>query len=198
MKASVYTRPDKPRTVRVRERRAPQAVPAADLPAAFVEVDRATECHITPPPVAARMVEYLGDVGTGPILEPEAGTGNLIAALLAAGFDPGQVAAVERHAALCEALGRRFPDVATLQGCFLDMVADGRVSGLYRGVIMNPPFRAARHHVAAARALLSPGGVLVALVPATFEHPEASELERLPPDTFTSTTVYTKIVRIRP
>lgn len=38
---------------------------------------------------------------------------------------------------------------------------------------------------------------LVALVPVTFEHPEAEHLETLPPDTFSTARVHTKIIRIR-
>ena len=38
---------------------------------------------------------------------------------------------------------------------------------------------------------------LVALVPVTFEYPEAEQLETLPPDTFSTARVHTKIIRIR-
>ena len=37
----------------------------------------------------------------------------------------------------------------------------------------------------------------MALVPVTFEHPEADYLETLPPDTFSTARVHTKIVRMR-
>ena len=66
---------------------------------------------------------------------------------------------------------------------------------------MNPPFRELRKHVAAALSLLGRGGhdaaTLVALVPVTFEHPDAEHLETLPPDTFSPARVHTKIIRIQ-
>lgn len=37
---------------------------------------------------------------------------------------------------------------------------------------------------------------LVALVPITFQHPDAEHLETLPPDTFSTAKVHTKIIRI--
>jgi hypothetical protein len=40
------------------------------------------------------------------------------------------------------------------------------------------------------------GASLVALVPVTYQHPDAEELETLPNDTFASAKVYTKIVRL--
>ena len=69
-------------------------------------------------------------------------------------------------------------------------------------ILMNPPFRDVRKHVAAALTLLGRGGhveaaTLVALVPVTFDHPEAEHLETLPPDTFSTARVHTKIVRVR-
>ena len=78
MKQSVYSRPNKPkRAYTDRLERVPERVP--DLPS-LVEVDTATECHVTPADVAARMVDYLGAV-QGVVLEPSAGTGNLLNAL---------------------------------------------------------------------------------------------------------------------
>lgn len=53
-----------------------------------VVVDRATECHVTPAGVAARMARYLGPTGDYLTLEPSAGTGALIKALLASGHSP--------------------------------------------------------------------------------------------------------------
>jgi hypothetical protein len=67
---------------------------------------------------------------------------------------------------------------------------------------MNPPFSDVRKHVAAALSLLGRGGhsepaTLVALVPVTFDHLEAVELERLPESTFSTARVWTKLIRIR-
>jgi hypothetical protein len=68
-------------------------------------------------------------------------------------------------------------------------------------VIMNPPFSDVRKHVAAALSLMGRGGhaepaTLVALVPITFQHDDAETLETLPPDTFATAKVHTKIIRI--
>ncbi|AOR76524.1 hypothetical protein BES08_07040 [Novosphingobium resinovorum] len=62
--------------------------------------------------------------------------------------------------------------------------------------------RDVRKHVAAAVSLMGRNGhddvpTLVALVPITFRHPGAEELETLPADTFDTAKVYTKIIRIR-
>lgn len=194
MKPSCYTRPDKPLRLPVTPRRGREVVPAAFKAAAPpVAVDRASECHVTPPDVAARMVEYLGDYA-GPILEPSAGTGNLVAALIAAGADPGDIVAVERHLTLAAGLQSRFPGVAVYPEDFLEHAAAD--CGRFGAVIINPPFSAARAHIAAAISVLAPGGVMVALVPVTFRHDYAEEIETLTPDTFAAARVHTKLIRL--
>ena len=80
MKKSVYTRPNKPQYIDVKKRLAVEIKEPAPLPDPVI-VDMATECHVTPKPVADRMVEYLGPVGDFITLEPSAGTGALIEAL---------------------------------------------------------------------------------------------------------------------
>lgn len=67
---------------------------------------------------------------------------------------------------------------------------------------MNPPFSGVRKHVAAALSLMGQNGhdspaCLVALVPITFQHESAEELEILPEGTFPTANVRTKIIRIR-
>lgn len=80
----------------------------------------------------------------------------------------------------------------------VDEVA-GRVE--FPRIIMNPPFSSVRKHIAAALRLMGRGGHaeparLVALVPITFDHPEAVTLETLPADTFATAKVNTKIICI--
>lgn len=186
MKGSVYSRPNKPRRLIVANRgRVAERLPSP-LPEP-ITVDAGTECHVTPEDVAERMVDYL-DVD-GPVLEPSAGTGNLIQALRDGGYN--DITAVERHWGLCEAITARFPDIEPIQGCFLEYALEGH---RFAGIVMNPPFRQVRKHIESARLLLAPGGVLVALVPITFNG-IGTEIEKLGPDTFVSAKVHTKIVR---
>jgi hypothetical protein len=198
MKPGVYTRPDKPMFVPVRRRRDFAALPRAEVPE-IVAVDRATECHVTPPDVAARMVEYLGPPGDYLTLEPSAGTGNLTRALLESGHSRHELTQVERHTKLAAVLHQFGP---VINRCFLEYAAEARGKVEFPRVIMNPPFSDVRKHVAAALSLMGRNGhdcapCLVALVPITFRHELAEELEILPDDTFATARVNTKLIRIR-
>jgi len=194
---SIYSRPDKPLRIAVRPRSDFEPLGTVEI-AEPVIVDKFTECHVTPSDVAARMVEYLGPVGDYLTLEPSAGTGQLSKALLAAGHSRHELTQVERHITLAGGLHQFGP---VINRCFLEWAAEvaGRVE--YPRVIMNPPFREVRKHIAAALSLLGRGGhaepaILVALVPVTFEHSSAETLETLPVDTFATAKVVTKIIRI--
>lgn len=198
MKTNVYTRPAKPLGLTVKDRRdfAPITKTA---PIEIIAVDRATECHVTPNDVAARMVGYLGPVGDYLTLEPSAGTGQLARALLASGHSKYALTMIERHNTLAARLHALGP---TINRCFLEWAAEVRGRIEYPRILMNPPFSDVRKHVAAALTLLGRGGhdepaTLIALVPVTFEHPDAVELERLPSSTFATAKVWTKIVRFQ-
>lgn len=192
---SMYSRPNKPLTIPVRGRHAPPALNLPDPPE-VIAVDRATECHVTPTPVAQRMVEYLGPQGDYLTLEPSAGTGQLVRALLDSGHSPYELTMVERHHALVSQLRKLGP---VIHGCFLEYA---REPAAFPRILMNPPFSEVRKHIAAALSILNRGGhqepaTLIALVPVTFHHPEAEHLETLPPDTFQTARVNTKIIRIQ-
>ncbi|MEO1986416.1 MAG: methyltransferase type 11 [Martelella sp.] len=195
---AIYSRPNKPLTIPVRKRG--EVAPLATIEAPeIIAVDRATECHVTPDDVARRMVDYLGPQGDYLTLEPSAGTGQLARALIAAGHSPQELTMIERHHKLAAGLHLIGP---TINRCFLEYAGEVKGSAEFPRIIMNPPFREARRHVAAALSLLDRGGhvepaTLVALVPVTFEHPEAEHLETLPPDTFSTARVHTKIIRMR-
>ncbi|WP_108610811.1 methyltransferase type 11 [Aminobacter sp. MSH1] len=194
----IYSRPDKPMQILVRRRERFDA-PAVTEIAQPVVVDRATECHVTPGDVAARMVGYLGPQGDFLTLEPSAGTGQLVRALLASGHSRCELTMVERHRTLALALEKLGP---CWNRCFLEYAEEARGRIEFPRIIMNPPFRDVRKHVAAALSLLGRGGhgepaTLVALVPCAFEHPEAETLEDLPDDTFAAAKVRTKIIRIQ-
>jgi hypothetical protein len=198
MNPAVYKRPAKPLTIPVR-RRDDFAPIAKAAPIDVIAVDKATECHVTPFDVAARMVDYLGRPGDYLTLEPSAGTGQLARALLASGHSRHELTMVERHIGLA---GRLTSIGPTINRCFLEYAAEARGKVEFPRIIMNPPFSDVRKHVAAALALLGRGGhdepaTLVALVPVTFEHAEAIELERLPDSTFATARVHTKIIRIQ-
>lgn len=200
MKKSVYSRPGKPKTMFVHRReRVPTTAPF-DAPQ-ILQVDRGTECHVTPLPVGSRMVDYLGSPVEAPILEPQAGTGNLVNALLNAGYASQHILAIERNFTLCKHIESRFNgSIKTIQQCFLEYSNEVEKKITFPRIITNPPFKFVRHHMKAAINLLEKGAfesaVLVGLVPITYEHELAETMEVLPPDTFPSTTVNTKIIRI--
>ena len=194
----IYTRPNKPLVIPVRKRGEPAPLDEIKAPE-IVAVDRATECHVTPEDVARRMVEYLGPQGDFLTLEPSAGTGQLVRALLASGHSDCELVMVERHNTLAAGLRHLGP---VINRCFLEYADEARGKVQFPRIIMNPPFSQVRKHVAAALSLLGQGGhtdpaTLVALVPVTFDHPDAEHMETLPGDTFSTARVSTKIIRIR-
>ena len=198
MNPSVYTRPAKPLRAEVRRRQDFAEVEREPLPE-VVTVDKATECHVTPPDVARRMVEALGPAGDYLTLEPSAGTGNLARALIESGHSPCELCLVERHNSLANRL--RFDGAGIVNRCFLEWAEEVRGKVAFPRIIMNPPFRHVRQHVAAARSLMGRNGhqcapVLVALVPVTFEAEGMETREQLGPDTFATAKVRTKIIRI--
>jgi protein-L-isoaspartate O-methyltransferase len=116
----------------------------------------------TPPEIAERMVE-LAEIEPGMcVLEPSAGTGNLIKAVL--DTVDTEVLAYEINQNLCGQIERVFPSYKcqVRQRDFLE-VTD--YQGYYPRIIMNPPFENAVDikHINHALAMLKPGGRLVAL-----------------------------------
>ncbi|EKU73332.1 MULTISPECIES: hypothetical protein [Sphingomonadales] len=198
MKRSVYTRPDKPLRIAVKARSDFAKVEIASTPE-IIAIDKFTECHVTPPEVAARMVRYLGEVGDYLTLEPSAGTGSLSRALIESGHSPCELVQVERHTKLLAPL---YQFGTVINRCFLEYSAEVRGKVEFARVIMNPPFSQVRRHIAAALDLMGPHGhleapTLVALVPVTFETVDMETLEHLTDDTFATARVRTKIIRIR-
>lgn len=196
MDASVYSRPNKPKTIHVRDRRFQEPVTAPESIPEPIILDRHTECHVTPENVCDRMVRYLELAEGDTVLEPEFGTGNLINAVLKAGIDARQVTGVERHQVLFSKVAQRFTDrpLNLVNGCFLAWSENQE--SRFSKIIMNPPFRQVRKHMNAALSLLSDDGVLVALVPTTYRHERMSVLETLDRDTFAYAKVMTKLIAI--
>ena len=147
----------------------------------------------TPPDLAARMVE-LADIQPGhQVLEPSAGTGNLVRAIVD-GEPRCEVCAIEVNPELAERLRQNFPlgRVAIRNDDFLAYaLPPGDPVSLFDRVVMNPPFDhgADIKHIRHALTFLKPGGRLVALCAngprqrAAFL-PIANKAEGLPADTF--------------
>ena len=202
MKQSVYTRPDKPTRLEVKKR---FGAPARVLPKApeVLAVDRASECHVTPESIAETMVDALEASRDQLTLEPQAGTGSLVQALLDDGHSPFEITMVERSIELCGAIRKRFSSTSLpdpIQQCFLDYAGEAENKIEFSRIIMNPPFRKTKPHIDAALSLLGNSGhtnsILVPLVQSTFEHEEAELIETLSDDVFGSTKVNSKIIKI--
>jgi len=170
-----------------------------------VQVAIAPQLFPTPPHVAARMVELLDlDSWNGEpwdtlrVLEPSAGTGNLIAAVLESRPE-AQVIAWEINEALAYALAQKFSGETVHCGDFLGTTPPRQ----YDAVIMNPPFERGiwKAHLRHAYEQLLPGGRLVAVLPQAPDLERVCkalctrvEIERLPDNTFAGTGVRTALV----
>lgn len=144
-----------------------------------VDQDKADAWFATPPAVAAKVVELLGEIPAGSrILEPSAGDGALLVALALSGKAPvvqrGDLApcfvmALELAAARAEAACAAAPWAAgrIYLEDFLVMPVDV-YGGKFDRILMNPPWGHGREyaHVLHALELLAPGGRLVAVLPA--------------------------------
>ncbi len=130
----------------------------------------------TPMAVACQLVKLANLQHGQVVLEPSAGRGNLVAAILDPSCTPDtSVLAVEREPGYAEALRQRFPDnrfrgmVTVYEGDFLVEGVDQ--GSLVDSVVMSPPFvrengKDHMDHVRIAYALLNPGdGRLVSVLP---------------------------------
>lgn len=75
-----------------------------------IMVDKGTECHVTPPKIAGNMFYYLDLRAGHKLLEPSAGTGNIVLAMADRGHEPKDIIAVERHYSLCDVMRDRFAE----------------------------------------------------------------------------------------
>lgn len=168
------------------------AAMAASLRAG-VQTVTAPQLFPTPPDLARRMVELAGIEPGHRVLEPSAGTGALLEAIVEAGGVP---VAVEINGRLCAQLRQRFADVreADFMACNGDL-------GKFDRIVMNPPFAAAMdaQHIQHARTMLKPGGRLVAICangPRQYTALRALAMtwEQLPMGTFGGTNVRTVLL----
>lgn len=158
MDKSIYTRPDKPKTMLVsRRKESPERVALAvpDL----LMVDRSTECFVTPASVIDLMIEHAGLLMAHKILEPSAGT--------------GAIAIRVRELHPCADL-HVFELSPTLQHILKELGFDPcgsdflefNGSGQYDRILMNPPFSKLQDidHVRKAYECLAPDGRLIAIM----------------------------------
>ncbi len=132
-----------------------------------IKITSAPQLFPTPPPLADEMIER-ADIRAGMlILEPQAGTGRLLDALIRQNFT-GAIVAVEHSLSLVDQLRRRYEDgpgitYGIVGGDFLKYTPEQL--GTFDRIVSNPPFGkgADVDHINHARRFLRPGGILVAL-----------------------------------
>lgn len=151
-----------------------------------IKVETAPQLFPTPPDIAERMV-LMADIKPGmKVLEPSAGTGNIIRELVNEGGC--SITGVEINGRLCELLRETFRFRQLVNENFLS--CNGNL-GVFDRVVMNPPFEKAADikHIEHALKFLKPGGVLVSLCangPRQNDKlkPLADEWEELPQGSF--------------
>jgi hypothetical protein len=157
--------------------RADEALRAILADGSVVDKKRTLGQFYTPAELADRLVAAAG-IGSGDaVLEPSAGGGALIDAVLRLGHDLQDVLAVELDPTTADELRRRFAHIYDDRGNVTVSVRDGDFLGLEppvrlgdraERVVMNPPFAdgAALRHLVHALRFLSCRGVLAAVMPA--------------------------------
>lgn len=155
---------------------------------AGVQVVTAPQLFPTPPEIAARMAA-LADLRDGVcVLEPSAGTGNLVQAVR--DVVDTEIVGIEINRDLCRALEKRFPSYVLNVRCADFLSLNGEL-GKFERILMNPPFAngADIKHIKHALEYLQPGGRLVAICAngprqQAELQPLADSWEELPTDTF--------------
>jgi hypothetical protein len=198
----------------------PPAVAAVQnaLKAGGVQVAVAPQLFPTPPALARRMASLVGPtMGGMRVLEPSAGTGNLVRAIMdsATGADNVRIVAVEIAAPCILKLweqrqctvGATEATYNIKQGDFLQYHPNDRTNpslwglGYFHAILMNPPFDHGVDidHIKHALQFLKPGGKLVAICANGSRQqkelkPLASTWEELPDDTFAASGTHVRTV----
>lgn len=176
---------------------------------AGVKVVVAPQLFPTPPEVADEMVALAEITKDDIVLEPEAGTGNLIDAVKRSGVDPISFTAIEQNHSLRDGLvarrerGEWWSDMQIVAADFLSVTSTDPSNGGFTKVLMNPPFENGSDikHVEHALEMLRPGGKLVAIVAGgprqerAFKD-RASHWQELPSGTFAGTGVRSILMAI--
>jgi hypothetical protein len=169
---------------------------------AGVQVAVAPQLFPTPPALAACMATLAGIEYKDRVLEPSAGTGNLLRAIVEA--EPtAKIHAVEINRALCDALpASLMADGEALCADFLTCTTEQL--GRFNKILMNPPFANGADvvHIKHALHFLERDGVLVALCangPRQQKElrPLATTWEELPEGTFADTSVRAVLMAVR-
>ena len=153
-----------------------------------VQVAVAPQLFETPRDVARSMAGLADLRGDLKILEPSAGTGRLVDAIIDCGVIKSKIFLVEENQHLSSALAKKYGRV--YPGDFLERCG-WELGGPFDRILMNPPFErgADIKHVLHALEMLKPGGILVGICAggprqkAQIE-PLAAYWEELPPGTF--------------
>ncbi len=127
-----------------------------------VQTVSAPQLFPTPPETAAYMVE-LAEIEPGMcVLEPSAGTGNIVQAIVDSVNT--EVRGYEINQDLCNQLTVKFPSYK-LQVDRADFLETTDLQGSFERIVMNPPFKNGIDikHIEHAKTFLKPGGVLVSL-----------------------------------
>jgi 16S rRNA G1207 methylase RsmC len=149
-----------------REQEANEAAPFITLRKILktaVRVICAPQLFSTPPTLAARMAKLADIKSNDRVLEPSAGTGNLLQAI----FDAQPMAnvfAIEINHALCDALSIRLLSMGEVI-CQDFLTCTTEHLGRYDEIVMNPPFHKGVDvtHIKHALSFLKSDGILVAL-----------------------------------
>jgi len=158
-----------------------------------LELAKSTECFVTPSDVARMMAVHLNIQPNDTILEPQAGTGQLVSAVFDEikryGFS-NYITTVEKNFTLAQKHGWFCHDF--IEWAEAQQDTDTR----FDKIICNPPFRTIKAHMRAAKSMLKPLGTMIALVPATYRELSHNVISVLAPDTFPTIKVNTKIIQV--
>lgn len=142
-----------------------------------VDQKRTMEQFFTPPDLADRLVEMVEPGPDDSVLEPSAGAGALLEALVRGGVDPANITALELDSDLYRTLHDRWGLASRVIAA--DFLAMPTKKDRFDIVVMNPPFGRCADiaHVSRALELLNPGGRLCAIMSPhwTFANDQASQ-----------------------
>jgi len=130
---------------------------------AGVQITIAPQLYPTPEPLAARMVQLAELTPECHVMEPSAGTGNLLKAIKDAGI-PARLSACELNLKLADDLAGKFQGALIYPGDFLELTG-WELGAPFDRILMNPPFSdgADIKHIRHAATMLKPGGKLIAI-----------------------------------
>lgn len=151
-----------------------QLIGSAVIPHPTVTEEKEHSYWPTPAPLAKLLIDGLDLPGGARVLEPSAGDGQLVRAVLEA-YPHVRVAAVEPDPGRRIVLCRAFPQLMYVwAGTFEEYAEQAAQDGVgFDAVVMNPPFTlpgrryAWAEHLVLAWGLLRPGGQLRAVAPAS-------------------------------